>query len=609
MNYKAIAWVLLLLPHRYICTEVSEELNQNLYDALCQAECLAEGENSQCAPTQPCTTCSPLHLRELNFRRNETLTIVPQLFCKTHRAITINWESAKLLVFLLETRGNGTQWTTATMTSCSKWTMNLLKPNSDYQMRLWGVSATGEVFGPYESAWIRTTPTSYTPLQVPELVILDAQLVEKHYTALVEWKPAEDRSCFYNLVWYGNDERTMQNVQEREIREVDTLFRYRITGLELGTEYTIKIISINGIITRESNSTELSYHTPSCLDEFNSLEVCVPPAPEDLNATEELSSDDDYFNRTYRYNVQVTWSKPALFPDNYTVTINSLSTSPESKIVDGNETCATFFDVPLEPTYFIYIKASSRAGDGFADTEKRIASVKPPRSRSSQLPVIIGSVLGAIAIAIIVFLLLYRRYKISKSKRIRKLPISNCYGDDLKGKCLSEIGSAPGEYYVPEMINDEWQLKANQIVVDEILGEGAFGVVHKGYIKMVDGREVEVAIKMLKGNPNAEEVKQFEHEIEIMKSVGSHPHLVSLVGCCSKLGYLGPFLVVEYCVKGDLLSYLRAVWEHLAGQPLKSRYINTPCFVENNQMDNNFSNKIYLLGDDFILDPRLVRSC
>ncbi|KAK5648851.1 hypothetical protein RI129_003743 [Pyrocoelia pectoralis] len=260
---------------------------------------------------------------------------------------------------------------------------------------------------------------------------------------------------------------------------------------------------------------------------------------------------------------------------------------------DNNETSAVLYDLPLDVIYIVFIKASSKAGESLADITKQLIKQVPDKLlSSSQLSIIVGSVLGAILIAIFIFLLLYRRYKIRKSKRIRKY--------------LWEIPNTPSEYYIPEIINDEWQLKSNQIIVDgdEILGEGAFGVVHKGYIRMVDETEIEVAIKMLKGNSSVEEIKQFEHEIEIMKSVGSHPHLVSLIGCCTKMGHLGPFLVVEYCAKGSLLSYLRAVWEQLAGQPSESRYINTPCFAENNHTENNFSNKLYLLGDDIILDPQ-----
>lgn len=44
----------------------------------------------------------------------------------------------------------------------------------------------------------------------------------------------------------------------------------------------------------------------------------------------------------------------------------------------------------------------------------------------------------------------------------------------------------------------------------------------------------------------------------MMKSVGAHPHVVSLVGCCSGRK---PLIVAEYCSRGDLLSYLRLIFD------------------------------------------------
>jgi len=43
----------------------------------------------------------------------------------------------------------------------------------------------------------------------------------------------------------------------------------------------------------------------------------------------------------------------------------------------------------------------------------------------------------------------------------------------------------------------------------------------------------------------------------MMKSAGQHPNIVSLIGYCTL--YNKPLLVVEYCSKGDLQTYLRTV--------------------------------------------------
>ena len=52
----------------------------------------------------------------------------------------------------------------------------------------------------------------------------------------------------------------------------------------------------------------------------------------------------------------------------------------------------------------------------------------------------------------------------------------------------------------------------------------------------------------------ADELRHFRLEIDAMKSLGSHPHLVSIIGCCS-----GPIhcLLMDYCALGDLKNYLR----------------------------------------------------
>ena len=49
-------------------------------------------------------------------------------------------------------------------------------------------------------------------------------------------------------------------------------------------------------------------------------------------------------------------------------------------------------------------------------------------------------------------------------------------------------------------------------------------------------------------------MNDFIEEIILMKAVGSHKNIVSLIGCCTKS--TPNFLIVEFASKGDLLSYL-----------------------------------------------------
>lgn len=118
-----------------------------------------------------------------------------------------------------------------------------------------------------------------------------------------------------------------------------------------------------------------------------------------------------------------------------------------------------------------------------------------------------------------------------------------------------------------------------------MLGEGAFGMVKHGwYCPKEDSEKIQVAVKMLKGKksrkvcrtnlnrfkfiemPTADEFRQFQQEIEIMKSVPEHPHVVKFFGCVTKRIPTRPMLIVEFCSNGDLQTYLRSAYENLNNQ-------------------------------------------
>lgn len=46
---------------------------------------------------------------------------------------------------------------------------------------------------------------------------------------------------------------------------------------------------------------------------------------------------------------------------------------------------------------------------------------------------------------------------------------------------------------------DEWELDSDEVVACELLGQGAFGVVRKGFLLNGMNGKIDVAIKMLKG--------------------------------------------------------------------------------------------------------------
>ena len=57
--------------------------------------------------------------------------------------------------------------------------------------------------------------------------------------------------------------------------------------------------------------------------------------------------------------------------------------------------------------------------------------------------------------------------------------------------------------------------------------------------------------------------QEFMREIKLMKNLGYHANVVSLMACCT---HQDPIcLVVEHCSKGDLLNFLRSRRPHVSG--------------------------------------------
>lgn len=91
-----------------------------------------------------------------------------------------------------------------------------------------------------------------------------------------------------------------------------------------------------------------------------------------------------------------------------------------------------------------------------------------------------------------------------------------------------------------------------------LIDEGAFGKVFKAdAYGIIPGRyKSVVAVKMLKENTSKVEFGNFIKELEIMKSVGQHENIISLLGCCTKSGPI--YAIVEYAKLGNLKNYLRS---------------------------------------------------
>ncbi|CAB4065285.1 FGFR1 [Lepeophtheirus salmonis] len=103
-------------------------------------------------------------------------------------------------------------------------------------------------------------------------------------------------------------------------------------------------------------------------------------------------------------------------------------------------------------------------------------------------------------------------------------------------------------------VDEAWELPIEQLTLGGILGEGNFGKVFKANMNnSKSGTCHEVAVKMLKEGHTDSDVIDLVKEVEIMKKVGSHENVLSLVGVCTKPNGSHPlWAVVEYALHGCL---------------------------------------------------------
>ncbi|KAG8328036.1 hypothetical protein J6590_006215 [Homalodisca vitripennis] len=110
---------------------------------------------------------------------------------------------------------------------------------------------------------------------------------------------------------------------------------------------------------------------------------------------------------------------------------------------------------------------------------------------------------------------------------------------------------------------DGFEISYNRLTFQREIGRGAFGQVFLAKaeaIRGVPGSRL-VAVKKLKGTAGAEEKEEFLEEISMLKKVGQHPNIVSLLACCTLNSDL--CMVMEFVPCGDLLKYLRNLRQKL----------------------------------------------
>jgi len=114
-----------------------------------------------------------------------------------------------------------------------------------------------------------------------------------------------------------------------------------------------------------------------------------------------------------------------------------------------------------------------------------------------------------------------------------------------------------GDYMALHPSTRSWEINREQVKVLKVIGKGAFSQVAKATALNINGDEEysTVAVKMLKANAPDSDRKDLLSELEVMKKLKPHPHVIKLVGCVTESDPL--LILIEYVPYGDLLGYLR----------------------------------------------------
>ncbi|XP_063807791.1 receptor-type tyrosine-protein kinase FLT3 isoform X2 [Pseudophryne corroboree] len=127
---------------------------------------------------------------------------------------------------------------------------------------------------------------------------------------------------------------------------------------------------------------------------------------------------------------------------------------------------------------------------------------------------------------------------------------------------IQYIGPSDNEYIyidfsVLEYDLKKWEFPRENLEFGDSIGSGAFGnvVTATAYGISKPGVSLQVAVKMLKENPDVSEKDALMSELKMMTQIGHHDNIVNLLGACTVSGPI--YLIFEYCRHGDLLNYLK----------------------------------------------------
>ncbi|XP_074035824.1 tyrosine protein kinase receptor torso [Leptinotarsa decemlineata] len=599
--------VLLVVFACFLCAipgKVTNEVPPSERPSVCFGCPFVSEANQNTCRVPRCDICQNDEPRGAN--QEETAQIVPllppvEVHCKEADTIAVKWLASNDTFYKISYRDVQRRPSFVLETEptrCGFANFTNLTPLTTYKIELRSFRKTkdGRIIRERSlPADIRTHRPSRIPAAVSSFYLKAFYLVEGTVTALVGWNKGEDNGCYFNVVSLGSED---EGYQDFNIENVWNNNEVNITQLKFGRNYSISIFGITDInsdFRTEGPKTWLNLTIPTCFQAYKyhkQTPKCAPEQPGNLT-TKEISADSTDKEGSHLYNVILHWNEPEYKPEFYSVELILFNGNFTKFLlnVTGDSTTAKFKPLQLSPEYEVRMTAFSDYGRSATAVVHGFFNQSADSSIEKE-PVIPTEVIFISVIPltmVILFALFALNYYLGKREQQRE---RDTYFKYLEDKTSSNV-TGTSIISIPHNTPDAWEMNTLKLKIEDILGHGEFGVVRRGWYLTDKGCYTQVAIKMLKDSPTREEQKQFHQEIEIMKSVPPHPQLVSLIGCVSR-GQ--PMLVVEYCSKGDLQSYLRSAYRKVT----KAILINNS--IESSGSANYALNTLYDMNKDDLED-------
>lgn len=312
---------------------------------------------------------------------------------------------------------------------------------------------------------------------------VDNKTGEPYLNMEIEWLPAIDRTCSYDVVYFG----THFDIDQKNV-PLDSLYSFVIPErLKYDEEYSVAVRGKNTHKEHLQSKIEwVAFHSISC----NSSTCMKIPVKLKI---EKFSVDyTNVGNRTF--NVNATWVTN-LQPERTSIYLhdadhNSYNNSTDVYTLNGTQTSFLFENIVIIGSSFsvnltVYLDE---------DFDLNTTLVYLPFYEGNKLDEILFYTL--VVFMVILLIALFKVWKGRIDSFISLMAQKRLENMDLETVKTMSMGTVLDS--IAELTKDElMEVERENITILELLGEGAFGLVNKA-LMIRNGEKEYVAVKMLK---------------------------------------------------------------------------------------------------------------